>query len=189
MVADAALLTERWMKIIATDGKASACQGVLLPGVELIEEKIACNLNSAMHISIGSNLARQKIAATWGNDRLASLVHPSASVSLFSKIGSGSFVAAGAVVGPAAELGHCVIVNHGAVVEHDVFIGNFSHVSTKASLGGHVMIGLRVLIGPGVVVLPSKVIGNDVTVCAGSVVDANLLEPGTYAGIPARKVL
>jgi serine acetyltransferase len=38
-------------------------------------------------------------------------------------------------------------------------------------------------------VLPSIVIGDDVTVGAGSVVNAHLLESGTYAGIPARKIL
>jgi serine acetyltransferase len=38
------------------------------------------------------------------------------------------------------------------------------------------------------VVLASVVIGDDVVVGAGSVVNANLQEPGTYVGIPARKI-
>ena len=43
-------------------------------------------------------------------------------------------------------------------------------------------------LGSGAVVLPSIVIGDDVIVGAGSVVNANLQESGTYAGIPARKI-
>jgi sugar O-acyltransferase (sialic acid O-acetyltransferase NeuD family) len=188
VVADAALLGGRWADIAATDGNTAACRGELLPGIPLIEEKAARKLTAVIHIAIGNNIARQKIAASWDDQRLASVVHPSAAVSRFSAIGSGCFVAAGAIVGPAADVGRGVIVNHGAVVEHDVAIAAFSHISENATLGGHVRVGQRVLIGPGVVVLPSLRIGDDVIVNPGSVVSGHLLEPGIYGGNPARKI-
>ncbi len=187
VVADAALL-EGWTDIAATDGNTAACQGELLPGIPLIQEQSARKLAAVIHIAIGNNIARQKIAESWSNQHLASVVHPLAAVSRFSAIGFGCFVAAGAVVGPAARLGRCVIINHGAVVEHDVAIADFSHISENATVGGHVRVGQRALIGPGVVVLPSLMIGEDVTVNPGSVVSGNLLEPGIYSGNPARKI-
>ena len=141
-----------------------------------------------VHIAIGSSAAREKEAASWGADRLASVLHPAATVSRFSRIEAGCFVAAGAVVGPAAMVGTCVIINHGVVVDHDVEIGAFSHIAPNAVLGGHVKVGRRVLIGAGAVVLPSMVIGDDVTVGAGAVVSTHLLAAGTYVGIPARRI-
>lgn len=48
--------------------------------------------------------------------------------------------------------------------------------------------GQRVLIGAGAVVLPGVTIADDVTIGAGSVVPDNIVEPGTYVGMPARRI-
>ena len=189
VVADAALLAHRWSSVVVSDRKLPVNQMELLLSVCLLEVEAALALNPSVHIAIGNNHFRQKEAAAFGHERLASVVHPAAMVSVFSNLGSGCFVAAGAVIGPLAQLGMGVIVNHGAVVDHDVEVGAFSHIAPNAALGGHVKLGQRVLIGSGATVLPSVEIGDDVIVGAGAVVNANLLEPGTYAGIPARKIL
>lgn len=189
VVAEAAMLENHWHSIHASDRSLPSSQSELLPGVNLLDADAVLALDPAIHIAIGSNQAREKEAMTWGYERLASVVHPAASVSRFSSIASGCFVAANAVVGPMAVVGMGVIVNHGAVIDHDVEIGAFSHIGPNACLGGHVSLGQRVLIGSGAVVLPSITIGDDVIVGAGSVVNANLREPGTYAGIPARKIV
>lgn len=188
VVADAALLENRWATIFASDRNPSSCQGELLPGIALLGVDTVLRSDMSVHISIGSSLARQKEAELWGHEHLASVIHPAAVVSRFSRIAAGCFVAAGAVVGPAATIGTCVIINHGAVIDHDVEIGAFSHIAPNAVLGGHAKAGQRVLIGAGAVVLPLMVIGDDVTVGAGAVVNGHLLEPGVYAGIPARKI-
>ena len=189
VLVDAALLMNRWSRIVVSDRKLPDNQSELLPGIELLTVLTTQALDISVHIAIGNNQFRQREAGAWGLERLVSVVHPGAIVSVFSSVGAGCFVAAGSVVGPSAHVGMGVIVNHGAVVDHDVLVGSFSHIAPNASLGGHVKLGQRVLIGSGAVVLPSIVIGDDVTVGAGSVVNTNLLEPGTYAGIPARKIL
>ena len=89
---------------------------------------------------------------------------------------------------PGARVGRGVIVNHGAVVDHDVVLGAFCHVAPNATLGGGVHIGRRVLVGAGAVVLPGITIADDVVIGAGAVASAPLLEAGTYAGVPARKI-
>lgn len=188
VVAEAAMLENYWHSIHASARSLPSGQSELLPGINLLEVDAVSALNPAIHIAIGNNQAREKEAAAWGYERLVSVVHPAATVSRFSSIASGCFVAAGAVVGPMAVVGMGVIVNHGAVIDHDVEVGAFSHIAPNASLGGHAKVGRRVLIGSGAVVLPSVMIGNDVTVGAGSVVSADLLESGTYTGIPARKI-
>lgn len=189
VLVDAALLAHQWPRILVSDRQLPANQSQMFPGVDLLTVAAASAFSPSVHIAIGNNLFRQKEARAWGHERLVSVAHPAAIVSVFSSLGVGCFVAAGAVVGPSVRVGICVIINHGAVVDHDVEVGAFSHIAPNASLGGHVKLGERVLIGSGAVVLPSCVIGDDVTVGAGSVVIADLLDPGTYAGIPARKIL
>ena len=189
VVVDAALLMHRWSRIVVSDRKLPDNQSELLTGIGLLTVTAAQALDPSVHVAIGNNQFRQREAAAWGRKRLVSIVHPAAVISVFSSTGAGCFVAAGAVIGPSAQLGIGVIVNHGAVVDHDAEIGSFSHIAPNASLGGHVKLGHRVLVGSGAVVLPSIVIGDDVTVGAGSVVTAHLLGPGSYAGIPARKIL
>lgn len=188
VLVDAALLAHQWPHIVVSDRKLPENQSELLSGIHVLAVDTALALDPSVHIAIGNNYFRQKEAGEWGHERLVSVVHPAAVISIFSQIAVGCFIAAGAVVGPSARVGMCVIINHGAVVDHDVEVGAFSHIAPNASLGGHVKLGKRVLIGSGAVVLPSTVIGDDVTVGAGSVVNVNLLEPGTYAGIPARKM-
>ena len=189
VLVDAALLTHQWHRIVVSDRKLPDNQNEMLPGIELVTITDGQALDPWVHVAIGNNQFRQQEAGALGYERLVSVVHPAAVISVFSSLRAGCFVAAGAVIGPSAKVGIGVIVNHGAVVDHDVEIGSFSHVAPNASLGGHVKLGRRVLIGSGAVVLPSIVIGDDVTVGAGSVVNANLWESGIYAGIPARKIL
>ena len=51
-----------------------------------------------------------------------------------------------------------------------------------------VEIGDRVWIGARAVVVPGVTIGNDVAIAAGAVVTRDCLQPGTYAGVPARLI-
>ena len=192
VLGDAALLANQckhqWPHVVVSDRHVFEGASAFLPGIDWLTAEAALALNPVVHIAIGNNQFRQTEADAWGHERLVSVVHPAAVVSVFSRLGTGCFVAAGAVVAPFAQLGMGVIVNHGVVVDHDVEVGAFSHIAPNASLGGSVKLGQRVLIGTGAVVLPSVVITDDVIVGAGAVVTRDLLEPGTYAGIPARKI-
>lgn len=142
----------------------------------------------AVHIAIGNARARQAETQAVGARRLASVIHPDASVSVHAEIGAGCFLAARSVVAPRARLGIGVIVNHGAVVDHDVEVGDFCHIAPNATLGGDVRLGKRVVIGAGASVLPGLKICDDATIGAGSVVNAGITQVGVYAGLPARKV-
>ena len=188
MVAEAALLQCRWNNVMASARSLPTHSPELLPGVKLVELGVARQIAAEVHVAIGANVARQTEATTLGLDRLVSVLHPRASISAFSHIGAGCFVAAGAVIAPEAKVGIGVIVNHAAVVDHDTEIGAFSHIAQHASVCGHAKLGQRVLIGSGAVVLPSVVVGNDVVLSSGSVASCNLPLPGLYVGNPAVKV-
>ena len=188
VVADAALLQAQWLRLVATARILPTAVTQLLPTVKILAMDHAFLEGEDVHIAIGNNTARQAEARALGTTRLVSVIHPSASVSSFSQIDPGCFVAARAVVAPAAKLGICVIVNHGAVIDHDAAVGAFSHIAQSAAVCGHAKLGERVLIGSAAVVLSSVVLGDDVVLSAGSVASCNLLSPGVYSGNPAVKV-
>lgn len=188
VVADAALRAGLWQGLNATDRDAARCSGDLLPGVHLGVASSVLPQATAVHVAIGNAHFREAEARAVGADRLATVVHPDATLSPHAQVGAGCFLAARSVVAPQARLGACVIVNHGAVVDHDVEVGDFSHIAPNATLGGGVRVGRRVLVGAGTAVLPGVSICDDTVIGAGSVVTANLAEPGVYAGAPARRV-
>lgn len=189
VVADAALLEGRWAQVHATDDDATRCQGELLPGVPLEGRRPGeASAKGGIHISIGDNATRGRMAAQVGAERLVTVRHPRATVSPHALLDAGCFVAAGAVIAPRARVGLCAIINHAAVLDHDAVAGAFSHVAPGAVMGGGASIGERVLLGSGAVVLPGVSIASDIVIGAGCVVTRSLKDAGTYAGVPARRI-
>ncbi len=175
--------------LLASDRNPALCQGELLPGIALHRpDDRATAEAAALHVAIGHNAARERETLALGVQRLRTVRHPAASVSPFAQLGAGSFVAAQAVVAPGARLGLGVIVNHGAVVDHDCQVGNFAHIAPGAVLGGDVHIGPGVLIGAGAVVLPGRSVAAGAVVGAGAVVCDHIESPGTWVGVPARRI-
>lgn len=95
-------------------------------------------------------------------------------------------------VGP-ITLGDRVNIQDGAVLHattdvSEVVIGNDVSVGHNAIVHGAV-IGNDVLIGMGAVVMDNAVVPDGTIIAAGAVVLANaVLEPGIWAGVPAKKV-
>ena len=56
------------------------------------------------------------------------------------------------------------------------------------NISGNIILGSRVLIGTGAQILQGLTICDDTIVGAGAVVTKNITEPGTYVGIPARRI-
>ena len=137
---------------------------------------------------VGSSEARQTAFTRLVEQgfRLPSIVHASAVVSRFARIGNGCHVLALAVVNADAELGDDVIVNTAAVVEHDCRIGPHVHVGPGALLGGLVTVGSDAQIGMGAVVIQECTVGDGALVAAGAVVVDDVAPGARVAGIPAR---
>ena len=95
-------------------------------------------------------------------------------------------------VGP-ITLGDRVNIQDGAVLHattniSEVIVGNDVSVGHNAIIHGAV-IGNDVLVGMGAVVMDNAVVPEGTIIAAGAVVLANtILEPGIWAGVPARKV-
>lgn len=120
---------------------------------------------------------------------VATYIAKSAHIGRLALVGDGCFVASGAHLGPEVQIGRGTIINTNAVVEHNTVVGEFSHVAPNATICGGCRIGNLVLIGAGAVVKPCVSICDEAKIGTGAVVVKDILEPGTYVGIPARKLV
>lgn len=120
--------------------------------------------------------------------RFTSVLHPSAVVSQFARIGAGTQLLARCVVQPGAEIGEGCIVNTGAVVEHDVLLAEFVHVACGAVLCGHVQVGAHSHIGAASVVKQGVTLGPRTVVGAGAAVVHGSAGGVTLVGVPATDV-
>lgn len=140
-------------------------------------------------VAIGDSAIREKITGYMKKADWYTAIHPSAVVAESVKIGKGTVIMANAVVNPASIIGRHCIINSSAVIEHDDEISDFVHVSVGAKLAGNVHVGKRTWIGIGATVSNNINICDNCMIGAGAVVINNIVVPGTYVGIPARRVV
>jgi sugar O-acyltransferase (sialic acid O-acetyltransferase NeuD family) len=115
------------------------------------------------------------------------VIHPSAAISRFAKLGAGSVVFAQSVINAGTTLGRACIVNSGATVDHDCELGDGVHVSPGANLAGNVRVGARTWVGIGACVRQGINIGSDVMIAAGAAVIADVPDSVTMMGVPAKR--
>jgi len=141
-------------------------------------------------LGIGDNNIRDSVADLINRkeEKLLSVIHPSAEVALQVEIGNGTFIAAGATINTLAKIGTAVIINTGAIVEHECIIGKSSHIGPGAVLAGNVKIGSRSFIGANAVIKEGITIGDDVIIGAGSVVLKDVENEETVVGNPGRSL-
>lgn len=181
-VADAILSDNSHATIIFVDKNAR--EGEIIMGFPV---KKKCEHEVSGFIpAIGDCACRKKECE---NIRIESYISTKAHIGREAKIGEGCFIGVAAHLGPEATVGKGTIVNTNAVVEHNVKIGEFCHIAPNATICGGCSLGDIVLIGAGSVLKPNVQICSEVTIGAGSVVIKNITEPGTYVGVPVKRVV
>ena len=137
-------------------------------------------------VAIGNAKIRERIQSELEN--VVTLIHPAAVISRRVEISEGSVVMAGVVINSDAVIGKGCIINTGASVDHDCKIEDFAHISVGAHVAGTCCISRRTWIGAGATVSNNVNICGDCMIGAGAVVIKDIDKPGTYVGIPARKI-
>ena len=142
----------------------------------------------AFLVAIGDNGIRTRIVESMEGVKWYTAIHPAAEISRYAKVGPGTVVMANAVINSCAVVGKHCIINTGAVVEHDNLLEDFVHLSPRVALGGGVHIEKGTHVGIGAVVRDNQTICGGCVIGAGAVVVKNITEPGTYVGVPARRL-
>lgn len=140
-----------------------------------------------LHLAIGSNAVRHKLAEEIGDDaRFPAIVHPFGWRHESAHIGAGTLLCAGTIVQVDARIGRHCIINTGAIVEHDNIIGDFVHIAPGVRLAGNVSVETGAFVGIGAKVIPGITIGEGAVVGAGAMVVRNVPAGCTVAGCPAK---
>ncbi len=152
------------------------------------------NQNSMLSVVIGignPGLVKKLIAKFSSNKHLEfpNLIHPKAIGDWENiRMGKGNIVCAGNIFTTDIEIGSFNIFNLNCTLGHDARIGNYNVFNPTVNLSGGIIIGDANLIGTGAQILQYLTLDSDIIVGAGAVVNKNLLGPGTYVGIPAKKL-
>lgn len=155
-------------------------------------EKLISSLSEfdSFFVAIGNNLVRLKkhIAVESAGGESTTLIHPSAVVSKYSRLATGTLVMANVVVGAFASVGRVGIINTSSTIDHDCKLEDAVHISPGVNLAGGVSIGKCAWIGIGSNIIQQVKINHDVVVGAGSVVIQDVMAGQTVAGIPAKNI-
>lgn len=140
-----------------------------------------------LHLAVGVNAVRERLARALVGALWQRAVDPSALFAASTVIDDGVFIGMGAMVQSGVRLGRHAIVNTGVIVEHDAIIGDFVHLAPGSRVLGEVKVGHGALIGAGAVILPGLTIGARATVGAGALVTRDVADGQTVVGNPARQ--
>jgi sugar O-acyltransferase (sialic acid O-acetyltransferase NeuD family) len=142
------------------------------------------------HCAIGSNEHRLHIARqlTGSGFMAATLVDPSAVVSLSARLGAGCYVAPQVFIGPRAIIGSFVLINTGASLGHDACLGDATQVCPGGRVSGHARMEEGAFLGSNAVVTPNILVGAWSTVGACSLAYSDIPSGTTALGIPAKTV-
>lgn len=136
--------------------------------------------------AIGNPAARKAIQESIEENRLTILIHPDAVIGEDVTIEKGTIIMAGAVVNPGSRIGKGCIINTCASVDHDCRLGEYVHVAVGAHVAGQVEIGSGTWVGAGATVSNNLRICGGCIIGAGAAVVKDIVEGGTYVGVPAK---
>ena len=121
------------------------------------------------------------------NTKYFTFIHPSAQIlSKDVKIGEGSFIGANSILTTNIKIGNHSILNRGNQIGHDTIIDEYFSAMPGAIVSGNVEIGKRVYLGTNSSIIEKKRLCDDVIVGSNCVVVKNIIESGTYVGVPVK---
>ena len=190
VVADIALKMNKWKSVSFLDDDESikSSMGIWVIGKSV--EAIKYLKDYDIFVAIGNNATREKIQKKLETDgaSIPVLIHPMAVIGEHVAFGAGTAVMAGAVINCCTEIGKGCIINTGATIDHDNFIEDYVHISPGVHTAGTVKIGKGTWLGIGSIISNNINITSDCKIGAGAVVVKDIIEPGTYDGVPVRRV-
>lgn len=141
-------------------------------------------------VAIGDPKTRKRIVDSLpDNTKFFTFIHKSAQIFDNNvQIGEGSIICANVIITTNVKLGKHTHLNLSTTIGHDTSIGDFFTTAPGAKVSGNCEIGNCVYIGTNASIREKIRISNDVIIGLNSGVVSSIDEPGTYVGLPVRKV-
>jgi sugar O-acyltransferase (sialic acid O-acetyltransferase NeuD family) len=190
VVADIALKMKKWRTIAFLDDNEDLKESLGLQVIGKSADIIKYVDDSDVFVAIGNNATREKVMTQLESAGAAIpvLVHPNAVTGEQVELGAGTVVMAGAVINSCTRIGKGCIINTGATIDHDNLIEDYVHISPGVNTAGTVTVGSKAWLGIGSKISNNVNITSGCIVGAGAVVVKDITEPGTYVGVPARRI-
>ena len=141
-------------------------------------------------IAIGDTKHREKVTKLLPKETTYfSFIHPTALIMDKNiKIGDGSFIGAYSILTTNINIGKHSLLNRCVNIGHDCIIGDFFSAMPNSVISGNVTIGSNFYIGNNASVKEGIEIIDNVIVGMNGCVVKNILDPGTYVGVPVKKI-
>lgn len=123
------------------------------------------------------------------NTKYFTYIHPTALIMDKSvKIGEGSFIGAYSILTTNIIVGKHAILNRGNQIGHDCKIGDYLSMMPGSIVSGTVQIGDCCWLSTNASTREKIKICENVIIGAGGVVVKDIIEEGTYVGVPTKKI-
>lgn len=190
VIAEIAYLNKTYTNIYFLDDNPEIKECLIFPVVGTSKDIDTYINNSDFIVAIGNASIRKKVTQKLQENKvtLATLIHPQAIVSPFSKIGEGTVVMAGAIINPNVIIKNNCIINTASSIDHDCIIEDYVHISVGAHLAGNVHVHKSTWVGAGATINNNIAITDNCMIGSGAVVIKDIEESGTYVGVPVRKL-
>lgn len=141
-------------------------------------------------VAVGAPLLRRKLREKVIKQgiQIISYIDPAAHVSRRAEVGNGSIVYPNATIHADTKLGIGVLVNSNATVGHETKIGDYSNIGPGVAIGGRCEIGSGVYVGIGASIVEFIKVTEGVVLGAGATLVHHADIPGTYVGVPAKRL-
>ena len=140
-------------------------------------------------IAVGdSNLKKEFIKKLPVNTKYFSFIHPSALIYSNLNNSNGYFIGAYSIVTTDVRIGDHCLLNRSCHIGHDSVIGDYLSMMPGSIISGNCTIGNNVYMGTNSSTREKLKICDNVIIGAGSCVVKDINEPGTYIGIPSKKL-
>jgi sugar O-acyltransferase (sialic acid O-acetyltransferase NeuD family) len=155
--------------------------------VNKIENYIKKIPKTKICIAMGPAQRRKKLLKKYKKNILtyvsnASLISPSA------KILTGSFVQSFCFLGNYCEIGECCKINVRSNIHHNSVVGSFTDIAPNSTVLGNSKIGKECYLGAGSIIREKILVTDNVMTGINSAVVKDINKPGTYVGVPAKKI-
>ena len=154
---------------------------------ELLKTKEQINVS----IAIGNPNIRKKIyekLSINSNIKFPNIIAKDVRISETNQLGIGNIICTHSVLTTNISIGNFNHINLSCTIGHDVDIKNFVTIYPGVNISGNVSLDSCVEVGTGSKIIQGKKIKKDIVVGAGSVIVKDLVDFGTYIGIPAKRI-